>query len=309
MIIWPKKSRPDGNKASQMPLHAKQKYTNAIKISMAFPRLFLIGIRSLYLRSNTVRPPDENQPGSTRPNFTSSARRSSAGDDNILARLERDARRGRVGKQGWKHARLAWCLLASVAVIGLVGTLASLTRENLTTSRPPTLIEARSTPPDLSASSAAALVKSGFAPLPAPDLKLAAADLPPEPVKPPPMVMLKPAPEAAVRPAAAPKPAVKRAPAKPAVKAPPVKVAAAKPAPARPIFAASPPPRPKRPAAAPAIAAESAAVDSDVALLSAIIMHSSRHAAERAQLEAARCGAGKKCPPPADPLSPLKATD
>jgi hypothetical protein len=258
-----------------------------------------------------VRPPDENQPGSTRPNFTSSARRSSAGDDNILARLERDARRGRVGKQGWKHARLAWCLLASVAVIGLVGTLASLTRENLTTNRPPTLIEARSTPPELSAPSAAALVRGGFAPLPAPDLKLAAADLPPEPVKPPPMVMLKPAPEAAVKPAAAPapKPAVKRVPAKPAAKAPPVKVAMAKPAPAKPVVVAPPAPRPRKPAAAPAIAPEPAVVDSDVALLSAIIMHASRHAAERAQLEAARCGAGKKCPPPADPLSTLKATD
>jgi hypothetical protein len=257
-----------------------------------------------------VRPPDENQPGSTRPNFTSSARRSSAGDDNILARLERDARRGRVGKQGWKHARLAWCLLASVAVIGLVGTLASLTRENLTTNRPPVLIEARSTPPEISGPSAAALVKGGFAPLPAPDLKLAAADLPPEPVKPPPMVMLKPAPEAAVKPAAAPAPkaAVRRAPAKPAAKAPPVKMAVAKPAPAKPVVAIAPP-RPRKQVAAPAAAPEPAAVDSDVALLSAIIMHASRHAAERAQLEAARCGASKKCPPPADPMSSLKATD
>jgi hypothetical protein len=268
-----------------------------------------------------VRPPDENQPGSTRPNFTSSARRSATGDDNILARLERDARRGRVGKQGWKHARLTWCLLASVAVIGLVGTLASLTRENLSANRPPVLIEARATPPEISAPSAAALVKGGFAPLPAPDLKLAAAavDPAPEPVKLPPMVMLQPAPEtapappAAVRaPAPAPKRAVKSAPAKPAAKAPPVrpavvKIAVVKPVPARPVVAAAPP-RPKKPAATASAAQEPAVVDSDVALLSAIIMHASRHSAERAQQEAARCGAGKKCPPQADP-SPLKATD
>lgn len=263
-----------------------------------------------------MRPPDENQPGSTRPNFTSSARRSASGDDNILARLERDARRGRVGKQGWKHARLAWCLLASVAVIGLVGTLASLTRENLSVNRPPVLIEARSTPPDISGPSAAALVKGGFAPLPAPDLKLAAAvaDLPPEPVKPPPMVMLKPAPETPVKPAAAPapapKPAAMRVPAKPtATKAPPVKIALVKPAPARPVVVAAPPPRPKKPAAKATSAPEPAAVDSDVALLSAIIMHASRHSAERVQQEAARCGAGKKCPSQADSLSTLKATD
>lgn len=182
-----------------------------------------------------MRPPDENQPGSTRPNFTSSARRSASGDDNILARLERDARRGRVAKQGWKHARLAWCLLASVAVIGLVGALASLTRENLSASRTPVLIEARSTPPDISGPSAAALVKGGFAPLPAPDIKLAAAvaDLPPDPVKPPPMVMLKPAPAAPAKSAAAPAPklAAKRVQAKPVAKTPPVKIAVAKPAP------------------------------------------------------------------------------
>ena len=263
-----------------------------------------------------MRPPDENQPGSTRPNFTSSARRSASGDDNILARLERDARRGRVSKQGWKHARLAWCLLASVAVIGLVGTLASLTRENLSANRAPTLIEARSTPPEISGPSAAALVKGGFAPLPAPDLKLAAAavDLPPEPVKPLPMVMLKPAPDTPAKPAAAPapapKPAAKRVPAKPAAKAPPVKIVVAKPAPAKPVVvAAAPQPRPKKPAAATTAAPEPAAVDSDVALLSAIIMHASRHAGERAQQEAARCGAGKKCPPPADPLATQKATD
>jgi hypothetical protein len=271
-----------------------------------------------------VRPPDENQPASTRPNFTSSARRSASGDDNILARLERDARRGRVSRQGWKHARLAWCLLASVAVIGLVGTLASLTRENLSVNRPPVLIEARATPPDISAPSAAALIKGGFAPLPAPDLKLAAAvvDLPPEPVKPPPMVMLKPAPESPAQPAAAatpkpapapapaPKPAVKRVPAKPVAKAPPpVKTAAVKPAPVRPGVVAAPSPRPKKLAATATAAAEPAVVDSDVALLSAIIMHASRHSAERVQQEAARCGAGKKCPPPPDPMSPLKATD
>jgi hypothetical protein len=49
-----------------------------------------------------------------------------------------------------------------------------------------------------------------------------------------------------------------------------------------------------------------APADSDVALLSAIIMHASRHDGERAQMQAAaRCPVGKKCAPPAD----LKATD
>ncbi|MDB5933191.1 MAG: hypothetical protein JWQ01_535 [Massilia sp.] len=267
-----------------------------------------------------MRPPDENQNGSTRPNFMSASRRAYAGDDNILARLERDAKRGKSSRSGpWKHARLAWCLLASVLVIGLIGTLATLARENLTAPHKSTVAEAAPATTDAFASD----VRSGFAPLPVPSptrkLGANAFDAAPEPMLMPPMVMLKPAPAAATPKAAAPAPARAAAP-KPAARAQPERIAAAvKPTPARPparalavtprsVAAVPVTARTKKPAPAPAAAApESAPVDSDVALLSAIIMHASRHSAERAQMEAARCGAGKKCVPTDIPS--LKATD
>jgi hypothetical protein len=350
LINWPRKSRPDGNRTSQIPLHAKQKYTSAIKISMAFSRLFLIGIRSIYLRSNTVRPPDENQNGSTRPNFMSASRRAAGGDDNILARLEKDANRGPSAASWSKHAR-AWCGLAALAIIGLIGVLASLARENLAAHRP-ALIEAKAAP-DLFAN-------GGFAPLPGPAPSTANStalvDLPIAPPKSkssdrdgvPPLVMLKPAPapvkmvtpvsklvaHSSAKPATHPSaktvtqasakavtPAARNAPAKLPAKRTPAKPAAT---PARPALAATAPARaatrtPPRAEAATAPARKKTtsaaapvkaerAVDSDVALLSAIIMHASRHAAERAQIEAAQCGAGKKCPP-SEAAAALKATD
>jgi hypothetical protein len=273
-----------------------------------------------------VRPPDENQHGSTRPNFMSASRRHNSGEDNILARLERDGKRGAAGKS-WQHKNttLAWCGLASLAVAGLVAVLASLAKENVTVHRTPLVVEAR-VPSDRYADPDG---RSGFAPLPAlpspPRKSVVMVEEPlvravPRPAPAPavapevaPMVMLKPAAAAAarpVKPAAAPVklaavPAAVRSPAaRPAAKSPPartapVKVAAA---PAPRVLAATPA-RPKK-VVPPGAAAkpEPAAVDSDVALLSAIILHASRHAAERAQLESAACPSGKKCPAP-------KATD
>lgn len=238
----------------------------------------------------------------------SAARRGNAGDDNILARLERDAKRAKSAKGGhsWMSARLAWCALAGVAVIGLVGVLASLAQENVTVHRRPALAapaperltsEPHSSPP----------VKGGFAPLPEPALSRAAAAIVEEQFKPVPMVMVKeaeaPAPRAEA-PAATPKRAAKPARV-PAPIAPARTLAAA--ALARPVPRAinALPARQRKPAAS-APAASDATVDSDVALISAIILHGSRHADERAQVEAAtRCGSAKKCPAPAD----TKATD
>lgn len=300
-----------------------------------------------------MRPPDENQNGSTRPNFMSASRRAAGGDDNILARLERDAKRGPSASSWSNHARLAWCGLAALAIFGLIGILASLAKENLAGHRQPTLIEAKSAP-DLFAN-------GGFAPLPAPAPSTLAStplvDLPIAPPKSkstdrdgvPPLVMLKqgPAPVKTAPPVkmaaavskpvqqpsakmAALTPAPRGAPARPAAKSTPPKSAAARPAasPARPALAAATPaparlavatpqsrpvvataPARKKTASAAAPAkAEAAAVDSDVALLSAIIMHASRHSAERAQIEAAQCGPGKKCPQ-SEAAAALKATD
>jgi hypothetical protein len=267
-----------------------------------------------------VRPPDENQNGSTRPNFMSATRRAYAGDDNILARLERDAKRGKSGKSGsWKHATLAWCLLASVVVIALIGTLASLARDNMTAPK-----QGADPKPDPFASS----VRGGFAPLPVPSpgrrLGANVYDVPPEASLLPPMVMLKSAPAAAKNPAKAadPTPPPVRTAARPVKAAPERLAVAARPAPVRvaPAAVRQSPPAPPRIAAAPlrprkatatATASppvEPTAVDSDVALLSAIIMHASRHSAEREKIEAARCGPGKKCPP-SDAFPSLKATD
>jgi hypothetical protein len=102
----------------------------------------------------------------------------------------------------------------------------------------------------------------------------------------------KPAPEVR-EPGAAPvreapassKPAIDRTAAAPKQLARPAKVAATQ----QPARAAAP----KKAKVVPAATAE---IDSDVALLSAILAHSSRHAAERAQQESCR---GKKCPPKA----------
>lgn len=258
-----------------------------------------------------MRPPDENQHGFTRPNFMSGSRRPGGGDDNILARLERDAKRGVAGKS-WKHTRAAWCGLAGVLVIGLIGALAVLTRENLAINRKPVLVAAKVDA--FEPGGAASETRSGFAPLPVgnpPRRTAPLVDAPPERVmvkagetaKAPPLVMLKPTAPGSAKPAAA-----RNAPPKPAAKREPVKAA---PAPIRVAVAAAAPVRVKKTApAAVAVRPESSALDSDVALLSAIIMHASRHAGERAQLEATQCGAGKKCPPPNDPVSmSLKATD
>lgn len=257
-----------------------------------------------------MNPPDENQTASTRrPPFMSAGRRPAAGEDNILARLERDARRGQSGMR-WKQSWIAWCSVASLAIIGLIGVLASLARENIEVHAPLVAVADTKSAPDPYAAPA----NTGLAPLPAlvtvPKQPATIVDARPERTERterterperlaaarPAMVTLKPDP---VRAKAAPARTVaaaarKTAPAH-AAKAPP-----------RPVVAAAA--RPKKAAPAP-VAAPEPAVDSDVALLSAIILHANRHAGERAQIEAARCGAGKKCAPAPDPLTSLKATD
>ncbi|WLI90689.1 hypothetical protein Q4S45_06090 [Massilia sp. R2A-15] len=232
-------------------------------------------------------------------------RRAPAADDNILARLERDATRTGSGKGGhsWMSARLAWSALAGVTVIGLIGVLASLAQENIAVHRRPALT-APAKEPVMSDAHGSAPGRAGDEPLPEPSPSRAAVT-DDEQLKVPPLAMLEaedniPAEPASPKPASAPTPKrAARAARVPASIAPAQSLAAA--APAR--HAA---PRPRKPAPAPAAPVADSAADSDVALLSAIIMHASRHADERAQIEAAtHCGTGKKCPPPSN----LKATD
>ena len=227
-----------------------------------------------------MRPPDENQPASMRASFMSAPRRPASTEDNILARMERDGRRGGA-RVSWKRSWVAWCSVAGLAIIGLVGLLASLARDNVALHQPAAAGMAAAPTPAPEPYRARASVVASEAP---PSLPVSAA-VPDQPTAPAAVVDVRPAPAA-------------NAPRKSAP------LAAAKPPPVRTVAASVA--RTKKPAPAP-----EPAVDSDVALLSAIILHSSRHAGERAQLEAARCGAGRKCPPAPspEPLTWLKTLD
>jgi len=256
-----------------------------------------------------VRPTDEHQAGSTRPNFMASSPKPAGGEANILARLERDGKRGGFGKT-WKNARLAWPIVASVLVIGLIGVLASLANNNLMLHRQPVLIEATALAPALQAAGAALPAKESDAPQPArvmvkadsstevPALVLLKPLAPPPESEKPLLAPIKPSASATSPPSPSPRSV---APARRAAHKRAAKNAKGKAAPARSL-ASTAKPRTVMPAPVPRVTPT--AIDSDVALLSAIIIHSSRHSKERAQQEAIRCGAGKKCAPPAAKLSP-----
>jgi len=239
-----------------------------------------------------VRPTDENQHGSTRPNLVSGTRRPTGGEDNILARLERDgAAGGSIG--GGRRALFA---LGGLVVLGLVGTLTWLAYQNATTKRV----------------LPGAVVVMQAPPVPAPPAVAPAASARPVPAQAAldPSEHIVPAQQLAARVdggGQAETPAIVKtdeAGVPPLVLAPAERRTEAKPAPVTASTRPAPRPAvaarkaPTVPAAMPK--AEPQQVDSDVALLSAIILHASSHAAERAQLDAQACAQGKKCPRPAD---------
>jgi hypothetical protein len=286
-----------------------------------------------------VRPTDENQAASTRPNLMSSRR--TAGEDNILAMLERDsARRPGTRMSGVRLASYG----AAAALVGiLAGGVAWLAYDNHQTGQeliaqhelanpvPPVLAEA---PPPQLTSPAPAPAPAADAPrtavivdefTPARDTTVASAPPPlvmlpphelegakaaptprsvPESVQPkpakvetPPAIVEKKvikakAPTPAVRPAAEKKVAKAAAPAaaKKTDKAAKPTSRAAKPAKARAVATAKA--RPDATRQRKAAASGDTAVDSDVALISAIIQHSERHRGER---EAAAACKGPHC--------------
>ena len=272
-----------------------------------------------------MRPTDENQAASTRPNLMSSRR--TAGEENILAMLERDyARRPGTRMSGVRLASYG----AAAALVGiLAGGVAWLAYDNHQTGQElmaqhelanPVLAEV---PPPQLTSPAPAPAPAADAPrtavivdesAPARDTTVASA--------PPPLVMLpphelegaKPAPTPRVAPESAqPTPAKAEAPpvivekkvvkaeaptpaARPATEKKVAKAAApaaakkadkaaksasrtAKPAKARTVATAKAKPDATRQRKA--AAGGDTAVDSDVALISAIIQHSERHRGER----------------------------
>jgi len=291
-----------------------------------------------------VRPTDENQAGSTRPNLMSSRR--AAGEENILAMLERDsARRPGTRMSGVRLASYG----AAAALVGiLAGGVAWLAYDNHQTGQeliaqhelanpvPPLLADAAPPSPTVSAPAPApaadaprtAVIVDESAP--ARDTAVASA--------PPPLVMLPPHELAGARPASTPRPAPEsvqptiakaeappaqakhvtaekkvakaEAPVAPARTATEKKVTkAAAPATAKKTDkAAKSANRAAKPAKArtgatakakleatrqrKAAASSDTAVDSDVALISAIIQHSERHRGER---EAASACKGPHC--------------
>ena len=254
-----------------------------------------------------MRPPDENQHGFTRPNLLSGARRRFGNYDNILERLERDSARQASGNR----SRAAWYVAAASLVLLVLVVVAWMAYENAGAVQviPMTRASAEriaalapSTPPDTAPAPSPLPV---HAPLPGAatvlqmdphDAAIAtqAAIVRPAPVhnsmiaSVPPLVLLpgdaardhKPPLSAK---ADAPVPAVAAGRAKPMARStPPAQQQAA---PARQAPRAAVAARPRR--AADTNLPHEALVDRDVALLSAIIMHDSAHAEEKAQVEAA----------------------
>ena len=181
-----------------------------------------------------MRPTDENQAASTRPNLMSSRR--TAGEDNILAMLERDSAR-RVGGR-ISSPRLAWyCAAAAFAGI-LVGVVAWLAYDNHTTATA-MQVEAERVAENPAPPSPPALSPAAPPPEPAP-MQLAEApravviDQPQDrPASPPPLVMLPPEEAGAAKPTVQAKeapPAPKSEAASPPKPAPAPKLASVEPA-------------------------------------------------------------------------------
>lgn len=264
-----------------------------------------------------MRPPDENQHGSTRPNLFSGARRHFSEDDNLLARLERDSARQASGNR----SRAAWYVAAASLVLLLLVVVGYMAYENANTVRllpvaqpatgPDTAMPAArrsdgAAAPDSSSNApvqrnapshaeAPAFARDNAGPLP-PLVLLHGDDA--GPVKPALPERLAEAPKALMQ-LVIPAPAPVQKIVKPALHD--VIPAAPAPTQARVAFPTAPripaPVRTRKPAPARALA--EAPVDTDVALLSAIIIHASSHADERAQLESAAACARvpeKRCP-------------
>jgi hypothetical protein len=257
-----------------------------------------------------VRPPDENQHGSTRPNLLSNARRRFGSDDNILERLERDSARQASGNR----SRAAWYAAAASLMLLVLVVVAWMAYKNVNTAQVipmPHPAAGRGSPMPAAASDAGpaqwqqppGAVQAQALPGPATVLQMEPHDAPlprPAAMAPavaahnkviaglPPLVLL---PEENIvtkkqilsARKEAPQPAVSATRTKPVARtnsptqhqATPERIAS------RAVIAV----RVRKPVTV--NLAQDAPVDRDVALLSAIIIHDSAHSDEKSQFEAA----------------------
>lgn len=273
-----------------------------------------------------MRPTDENQSPSMRPNLMSPRRTATSGEDSILAMLEREPARKRGAKPS--GIRLAGYGAGALLALALTGALVWMAANNdgLRPGVQETVLADTTQAPQRGAAAdspaaAATILQVAMAPAAsAPDAQPGGAavivDQPPPAEAVPPLRLLKPAPG---------KPASEAA-ATPARNSTPAPVPAAAVA-ARPVAKPSPPARPAAPAAddtrplnraaaAPAAAkprqaalAKNAAkaapakaqrgvnparsadapVDADVALISAVIVHANGHSPEGSQMTELLC--------------------
>lgn len=258
-----------------------------------------------------MRPPDENQHGSTRPNLLSGARRRFGSDDNILERLERDSARQASGdrSRAARYAAAASLLLLVLVVVAwmayenanAVQVIAMTPAPGPVPLQPsPVVIQAPALPGPAMVLQMnphdASQPRQAPTALPVPAQSNAIASLPP-------LVLLsgdrtvRKKPVAPSR-AEAPLPGRSAARNKPAVHASlhaPQHATAARTA-SRTTAAA------RERKSASARAPQDALIDRDVALLSAIIIHDSAHADEKAHFDAASACARaseRKCGGPA----------
>lgn len=266
-----------------------------------------------------MRPTDENQSASMRPNLMSPRRATTSGEDSILAMLEREPARKR--KSGTSGGRLLWYGMSATLALALTGALVWMAAHN-DGLRPEVqetvLAEAEHAPPRIATAAsdgptgAATILQVALAPAAAaPGAQATSAAVIVDQVPPaeavPPLRLLKPAAEKSAPPAratASPTAPAAAAPARPVARASPssrpAAVAEARPqsrpattpARSRPVTVARNAVKPAQAKAQrgvnPAKSPE-APVDADVALISAVIVHANGHAPEGSQMTELLC--------------------
>ena len=224
-----------------------------------------------------MRPTDENQAPSMRPNLMSPKRERTSGEDSILAMLERDPLRRRGGAKGVSRLRLACYGASAVLVLALTGTLVLLAADN----------DGARLETERVADAGPAVVRVALAPdtAPAPRSGSAAVIVDQQPAGVPPLRLLKPP---SATPAKTPPTPAKAAPRPAQLNLAPA-ASTAPPRPRPPALARNVPrPMAKAQRTAPARAAE-VPVDPDVALISAVIVHANGHAPENSQMTELLC--------------------